>query len=91
MIIELTQDDIDFGIKGSYTECPIALALKRHYNTVRVENFEVTIDGTVLLMGDNLQIFTVDFDGGKSVNPFDIHVGDPCQFLMPSNMGMVSR
>ena len=71
MKIQITQDDIDFGIKKSCTHCPLALCLKRYYDTVQIKNFEVTVNDVVLVMSRKLQQFVSDFDENKIVEPFE--------------------
>ena len=78
MKIEITQHDIDYGVRGEYSLCPIARAVKRK------------IYGKVTVSGDHISIFTTDiirrysyyklpqkakdfikrFDEGKKVKPF---------------------
>ena len=78
MKIEITQHDIDYGVRGEYSLCPIARAVKRKIN------------GEVIVSGDHISIFTTDiirkysyyklpqkakdfmqrFDDGKKVKPF---------------------
>ena len=78
MKIEITQHDIDNGVKGEYQLCPIARAVKRKIN------------GEVIVLEDDISIFTTDiirrysyyklpqkakdfmqrFDDGKKVKPF---------------------
>ncbi len=91
MIAQLTQDDIDNGIKCSYTECPIALCLKRYFKEVRVENFEVIVDGRRFFMAHELQVFAVNFDDGLPVKPTEISIAELGQYRKPYNMQMRSR
>lgn len=77
MKIEVTQDDIDKGIKCRHESCPIALAVKR-----QVENNGVSVDRTrAIIYGDddNPSIFPLsktcvkfirDFDKSITVKPF---------------------
>ena len=78
MKIEVTQHDIDYGVRGEYSLCPIARAVKRKIN------------GEVIVFGDDISFFTTDiirrysyyklpqkakdfikrFDEGKKVKPF---------------------
>ena len=79
MKIEVTQHDIDYGVRGEYSLCPIARAVKRKIN------------GEVIVFGDDISIFTTviiirrysyyklpqkakdfikRFDEGKKVKPF---------------------
>ena len=79
MKIEVTQHDIDCGVRGEYSLCPIARAVKRKIN------------GEVIVFGDDISIFTTmiiirrysyyklpqkakdfikRFDEGKKVKPF---------------------
>ena len=91
MKIQITQDDIDSGIKKSYTKCPIALALSRHFKEVRVENFEVTLDGKHYGMGTDLQLFAVNFDNNETVKPFEFEIAQPRQAMTPFSMNVVTR
>ena len=84
MKIKVTQHDIDYGVRGEYSLCPIARAVKHKIN------------GEVMVYGDDMSIFTTDiirryryyklpqnyklpqkakdfmqrFDDGKKVKPF---------------------
>ena len=39
--IKITDEDITMGDRGCKSSCPIALALKREYNTDNVLNWEI--------------------------------------------------
>lgn len=73
--IEVTQDDIDYGVSCQSGQCPVALAIKRAYNTNWVS---VGLDKAMFKNGEELhlpyqvQIFIQKFDffGRKRVLPF---------------------
>ena len=78
MKIEVTQKDIDEGVQGECTLCPIALAFKRSSNFKRVYVNGKTID--VWYRGDQgiktyklpkkAQTFVKRFDRQEPVKPF---------------------
>ena len=83
-LIDITYEDIEMGDRGCENSCPIALALKREYDT---ENIGVTLEknNPVLYMdNDMLKInndmlnrvmgFINDFDNGVDPFPFTLVV-----------------
>lgn len=83
-LIDITYEDIEMGDRGCENSCPIALALKREYDT---ENIGVTLEknNPVLYMdNDMLKInkdmlnrvmgFINDFDNGVDPFPFTLEV-----------------
>tara|TARA_R100000734_G_C3276597_1_gene71271 strand:- start:48 stop:323 length:276 start_codon:yes stop_codon:yes gene_type:complete len=88
--IKITQHDINYGQQGCKNNCPIALALKRDYQT---KNVEVDIDDTgenlISIKVNNKKIkidktqeyfvdtFINDFDYYKGyVNPFELRIDE---------------
>ena len=79
MKIDVTQEDIDRGVKGACTQCPVALALARAFPDVYVD-----VATTQLLVGDEfirapsvVSIFIEDFDDGEPVQPFSFDLDLP--------------
>ena len=62
MKIEVTQDDIDNGVRHSTEKCPIALAATRALGGPIL----VHADGS----GDEIDKFIIAFDKGEPVSPF---------------------
>lgn len=90
MKIEVIQADIDSGIKKSYTKCPIALALKRHFKKVKVKNYFITLDENIFIMGQALQLFTVNFDNGDPTEPFTFRIDHSFNISPISEIGVIS-
>ena len=76
MIIEVTQEDIEKGIRMSSLSCPIALALRRttgrdlrvgHLHIRDGENFS---NGVIAHSTWSMQKFIDHFDSGEPVKPF---------------------
>lgn len=82
MEIEVTQQDINKGIKGDICNCPIALALKRNgFKNVEVNgsdaDFNVMPDIFVSLpLPKKAQTFVTKFDeeGKEAVKPFGFNL-----------------
>lgn len=75
--IEVTQKDIECGKIGNGFICPIALALKRKYGDILVDDGVVgpliyTIFGEY--MGDRIERFVAEFDRGERVEPTNFDV-----------------
>lgn len=70
--ITVTQEDITNGFPGSYTSCPVALALRRVFPEEGVD-----VDSDSLIIGDRevetseaVGGFMEEFDEGSPVEPF---------------------
>lgn len=79
MIIEVTQEDIDAGIKKNCTKCPIALAVQRAFknSSLEIGGLSVYQDcHKVCEMPYEARVFVQCFDDGKPVNPFtfELHI-----------------
>lgn len=74
MLIHISEQDIQQGIKKSLTHCPIALSIRRQYPHVWVHVLSpyLEINSTVLHFDKSTRQFIIDFDQGKSVQPFSI-------------------
>lgn len=76
MLVQVTHEDIDNGLKASRTCCPVALALARAFpqHRVNVGSMAATIVGTVVDTWIKLPLEAADFikafDRGTSVYPF---------------------
>ena len=76
MVINVTQEDIEIGIKKSSSRCPIARALMRIFpgNKVRVGFEDILIYNSYGLVNrykstKNMKRFMNSFDHGKPVKP----------------------
>lgn len=72
MKIEVTQEDIDKGERGSCSGCPVALAMKRALGvqTLLVEDDAAWTNMEEYLLPDPVPDFIGDFDTGEPVKPF---------------------
>ncbi len=70
--IEVTQLDIDNGVKNSVCSCPIALAIKRCCNVeeATVRFYTATIKGVDYVLPAQASGFIARFDAGEWVTPF---------------------
>ena len=70
--INVTQNDINKGVKKSCTSCPIARAIKRLkvVDTVYVYPFTAYINEQHRGLPVEAWQFIQDFDGGREVKPF---------------------
>lgn len=86
--INITQHDINYGKQGCKNNCPIALALKRDYQTnnvevdiddkgndlvlIKINNQKIKIDET---QEDFVDTFIKDFDDYRGyVEPFNLRI-----------------
>lgn len=73
MKIEVTAEDIRYGVPRSNCSCPIARAVKRTrqaYHDVSVGSQDIEIDGKGYLLPLEAIGFICDFDTDKPVAPF---------------------
>lgn len=72
MKIEVTQDDINRGIRSSYCECPIALALQRKLSIsdIEVGDTSICVNKIKYRHTDETLDFISEFDEGEYVEPF---------------------
>lgn len=76
MKIQVTKDDIYFGIRHLSTRCAVALA------TSRATGLRAHVSPTNVFVGDNLRApippsamdFIRDFDRGEPVHPFEFEI-----------------
>lgn len=82
MIIHVTQDDIDHGLKNNCRVCPIALAIKRETKALGVNVLHRSI---VIIPSGNDPVrryehtaesfdFVTKFDAGQTVEPFQFEL-----------------
>lgn len=82
--IHVTEKDIENGERGSYCNCPIALAVKRAFRRNSLDE-NVTVRHEFAMVGDShddlcwiamlpksCDRFVDRFDAGKTVKPFEI-------------------
>ena len=94
MNIEVTQDDIDKGLRCNGTECPVALALQRYVKDAALVTsafvyFERKWQGSHPYFDTNkiaetpavASRFILDFDQHKSVTPFSFNLDIPTEYL----------
>lgn len=74
MLIHITKEDIRLGIKKSLTHCPIALSFRRQFPDIWVHVLGPFLEtnSTTLHFPESVRQFIIDFDRGKSVQPFSI-------------------
>lgn len=70
--VEVTQKDIDIGKHGSQEYCPVALAIRRAFQSevVQISGHAGWIDDVPIQLSDNVRSFVVAFDAGRYVSPF---------------------
>jgi hypothetical protein len=81
--IQVTQDDIDDGIRGSYCDCPIALAIKRQFpgKEIIVSKYILGIGGVnTWNVPKPVYNFIDRFDNGNPVEPIVFEI-DETPFL----------
>jgi len=71
MIINVTKNDIEKGIRSNSSECPIARAIKRRVK----EKIGVTSDSAYIgynriELSETARLFIENYDCGKEVEPF---------------------
>lgn len=87
MKIEVTQEHIDSGNRGSCLSCPIALAIMQATGEPRVDvGFNsARIGDMVYRLPLTAQGFIGRFDSNHPcrVEPFTFHISNPCNFRSP--------
>ena len=68
--IDVTQDDIDYGVKCDAMHCPVANAMKRHWPMPAVGSEACFPAGRPAKLPKAAQRFTRRFDAGEAVKPF---------------------
>ena len=81
MIIKVTQEHIDNGVKFNCSKCPIALAMTEKFPNCAVGLFGYWVDATDLtmdykLLPVNANKFIEMFDSGKKVEPFEFEINE---------------
>lgn len=92
--IDVTQDDINRGVRNNPWHCPISSAVKRRFKRRFKLNSEVTTDRNSchicseggccwFRLDDTASQFILDFDMGQPVSPFKFTVPmeKPCDTL----------
>lgn len=80
MTINVTQEDINKGVRNSCTKCPVALAVHRALNKmVRVGFSGVRVEFSIgvlqfLRIPQECQDFMARFDFGMPVQPFEFEI-----------------
>lgn len=79
--IDVTQEDIEKGITGSCTRCPVALALRRavpeatnavvRKDCISVNPYDFYVES---ITPQKVAWFIFDFDGGGPAHPFTFEV-----------------
>ncbi len=72
MIIEVTREDINKGIKRNACHCPIARAIARHTGSQCAIGGDIYLSnsGKSCFIPEIAQIFISRFDAGEPVKPF---------------------
>lgn len=81
MIIKVTQQHIDNGVKFDCSKCPIALAMTEKFPNCAVGLYVYWVDATdpavdCKLLPVNTIKFIEMFDSGKKVEPFEFEVNE---------------
>ena len=69
-LIDITYEDIEMGDRGCENSCPIALALKREYDT---ENIGVTMEDNIPILWMDNEVLNLEDDMLKRVDKFIEH------------------
>lgn len=77
--VEVTQEDIDLGVQGSSTSCPVARAINREVDgeglDVDVETSCIYVTGYHLAdTSDTVETFITSFDDLLPVEPFQFTI-----------------
>jgi hypothetical protein len=75
--VKITADDIAAGETVSANNCPIALALKRHFprrKEIAVGDWSIRLGSTVIGIPKKAERFLDRFDDGKRVRPFSFEI-----------------
>ena len=74
--VEVTQEDIDQGVRKDNCNCPVALAVKRATGRedVSVARNTIALGRDVIFRVKKICDFVFDFDEGKPVEPFTFTV-----------------
>ena len=76
--INVTQECIDKGIKGSPSSCPIAIASNRVLaEPVSIGIYHMWIDNSSTRLPSSAFKFRKDFDASKDVSPFSFDIDLP--------------
>lgn len=80
VLLEVKQEDIDFGVRGYAAACPITLAARRHFpyaQYLTTDKNGIQIDSSCILMPNDAACAFMDrFDDGEKVEPcvFELEV-----------------
>ena len=79
--VDVTQEDIDKGLRGNAFSCPIARAIDRLAvcDCVEVGDDEIYLDAQGVPMSHEALCFVSDFDSGNMVEPFHFDLALPEQ------------
>jgi hypothetical protein len=80
--VEVTQDDIDNGVAGSHTKCPIALALRRltGFGGATVGYTSCGPYHERYYLPAYARKFIGAFDSDKPVKPFTLELTEPSHY-----------
>ena len=80
MLIEVTQEDIDHGIRNDCTECPVALAIKRAsgnwFGVIVLVLNGICVRGRTYRTPRQVAQFIQAYDRGESVGPITFTLED---------------
>jgi hypothetical protein len=72
MIIQVTQADIDAGVRKECTRCPVALAIQRNVGcVVEVGRYGIYFSGKMVMIPNNVAKRISIFDSGGGMTPFE--------------------
>lgn len=83
MIVSVTQEDINLGMRHNCYHCPIAKATQRNYahpNYVRIDSGTLTVFSKVSMQEHtyhlpwNAMTWIAKFDSGQEVKPFEFEL-----------------
>jgi hypothetical protein len=93
MIIHVTQEDIDNGVRQDCRCCPVALALKRVARIQRVFLGGVSLSPTkIIWFPPEVKRFIERFDWRNTVQPFSFELDIPDEYLLrPQATGSIEQ
>jgi hypothetical protein len=77
MIIKVTEEDIDCGKRHEAHKCPVAVAMKRTFDTscVGVTESYIRLGSLYYKLPKDVTNFVRDYDRKKPVSPFEFELG----------------
>ena len=80
IVVTVTQDDIDHGVKQSCVKCPIAIAATRALNfSAHVQPNHIYAGNRAYSVPWQARVFIIKFDNGGRVEPFQFELREYAQ------------